>query len=360
MIQGSIPEKIVIVAGKQRQVESVWDEAGLSEAADIETVTPAFPVEAGNAKVMETARRWAKGYDNNPVTEDERDNKPFGDIRIVTLEVRREGGRAWKVVTPDNYYFDMREDVLMDTLIQEGCKPGGILKGKFVFGRVGSQMKIIRVGSRLHKALVESGQRSKKKVVNPTDFEVGGVYANKAGKVFAFLGWYATIDVSFTRSYTSGYNYSRTFVDIGKFTKHKKVMLWVEIGALDTYAELPVDEDVETPVKKTFQSVVDEKFKQGQYYYMVLKKSITVIEKVGTVDLGKDPLEKIHGVANDGIERQMKDRTRSHHSESGILSSFMHLACAAPVGEDPRWPKQYSDLFGAEVPTQWRSDGKSV
>jgi hypothetical protein len=56
-------------------------------------------------------------------------------IRVFTLEHRAEGGRAYKVVTEDGYYFDMREGVLLDTLVHCGCEADGTLGGEFVSAR---------------------------------------------------------------------------------------------------------------------------------------------------------------------------------------------------------------------------------
>jgi hypothetical protein len=83
-------------------------------------------------------------------------NNPITNIRVAGLETRGNGGRAYKVVIDDLYYFDLREDVLLEAMIECGINKGGILNGEYIWVKIRSHMKLIRVGSPLHKEMIKA------------------------------------------------------------------------------------------------------------------------------------------------------------------------------------------------------------
>lgn len=184
-----IPERLIRVSLREPQKVTSWRNDFVTEKfADLD-VRPAFCVDATNVKTLETARSWAKGYryrDNTP-EETEIPNDPQS-YRLVNLEVRSEGGRAWKVVDKDNYYYDLRENCLLAALLDGGCNPGGELAGKFIWGVEGSQMKLIPVGSILHEKLIEKSHRKTLKPIPHKELVPGGIYAAKSGEKFIYLG----------------------------------------------------------------------------------------------------------------------------------------------------------------------------
>jgi len=143
---GYIPEEIVYISGKNTKLEDIWDDIESKKRSDRE-VTPAFVSDANNPKTIATGVTWAEGgtYPRkvaNPKKETFK-NVPTEGFMIVGLERRSEGGRAYKVVTPTGYYVDLREDVLLDTMLEVGIGKGGMLNGSFVWAKFGSQMKLI-------------------------------------------------------------------------------------------------------------------------------------------------------------------------------------------------------------------------
>lgn len=178
----SIPAKIVIIKSRQ------------NKTFEGKEFIPAFVCPADRPKSIETGKRWAEGYYTWPKTDKTRDtveivemeNKPFTGIRIFNLEVRNEGGRAYKVATEDGYWFDLREDVLLDVIRNTGIKKGGVLNGEFIWATVGSQNKIIRVGSSLHKECLED-QKTRNSPIKQSEYEVGRSYSNNNGN-FIYLG----------------------------------------------------------------------------------------------------------------------------------------------------------------------------
>src|ERR1022692_5297132 len=128
VVVGSIPKKICYVFSDEidAAVGCNWDinwtnnEENDSSKSLKEKVLPAFPTEDGNEKTLKTAKAWAEqtnyGQKQKVSKTEVVDNDPIKNIRIFSLEERGQGGRAYKVLA-GKYYLDLREDVMMDTLL---------------------------------------------------------------------------------------------------------------------------------------------------------------------------------------------------------------------------------------------------
>ena len=198
---GNIPEKLAIFCRGIEKATWSWEDE--DEGAITTDVRPAYISDAKNIKTRETGSEWIKqkrwDYASKSYVSEEGskiievDNLPFSNLRIINLEIRGQGGRAYKVCADlggeANVYFDLREDILLDCIFEQGIQTGGVIKGPFVFARIGSQMKPIRVGSLLYKKLQEVAKKDKQK---PCDLEIGGVYEDKKGGRFIYLGEFFT------------------------------------------------------------------------------------------------------------------------------------------------------------------------
>jgi len=138
--------------------------------------TPAFPVRDGATETALTnARSWAAGnygYYKWMVTNQgvqaamaavqpvEADNHPRGGFRVVDAEQRGEGGRAWKVITPDGDLVDMREDVFLPILLKKGLPASGVIDAKFQWCQNGSQLRLEEVGSKQHSEYIQESERA--------------------------------------------------------------------------------------------------------------------------------------------------------------------------------------------------------
>lgn len=224
----SIPEKLIYVYSK-------------STCIDGELVYPTFIADANKPKTIETGTNWAeiKEWDKNnsgiSVSKLEVNNSPVSKVRISSLEKRGRGGRAYKVIITlpnksELFYVDLREDVLMDTILEKGIDKKGILKGDFIWARVDTDMKLIRVGSKLHDKMIESTKLNSVKI-SKSKLEVGGVYSNKH-HTKVYLGEFATVNCtqktietirnnnnySWRKEYDLSYEYSFEIV--------RKTQLW--------------------------------------------------------------------------------------------------------------------------------------
>lgn len=279
---GSIPKKISYVSSEEVEVAvgCAWDiswgddEDGTNSSPK-QKVLPTFPIDPTDAKGMARAIAWASdnGYNWNTRSKitskpqiEEVDNLPIKDIRVLSLEERGQGGRAYKVLV-GRYYVDLREDVMMDTMLQVGIDAGGILKGEYVWAKMGSQTKLVRVGSELHRLLTEFESKKDIKPVGKGDLEVGGIYQDRKKNRAIFVGYvntvtYKSLDPTpyYNRNGKADFKYKKTVI--------KKAMLFYEfIGT------------------EKIDKVVKEMKKDNSHFYYKIKKSHTYIEKVDQITI---------------------------------------------------------------------------
>ena len=79
------------------------------------------------------------------------DNTPKRGYKLVGAESRGEGGRAWKVVSPEGHLVDLREDVFMPILLTRGLNKQGIINARLQWCVNGSQIRLEEVGSDNYK-----------------------------------------------------------------------------------------------------------------------------------------------------------------------------------------------------------------
>ena len=128
-------------------------------------VRDTFPYNPESKTSPHTAKMWASqrhyGNDQEYVPEViERANDPF-TVTITDLHVRSEGGRAYKVIDDDMRRFDLREDQVFEVMKLCGIKPGGAVPGTFVWGILGSQMRLVLVDGVLHNAMIKGANEKK-------------------------------------------------------------------------------------------------------------------------------------------------------------------------------------------------------
>jgi hypothetical protein len=287
-IVGNIPENITYFSSSTKKLESYWENDSLHAGWVGQEVTPAFCSDTTNVKTMDTGRSWAEGghwnQNKKPVKEKNIKNDPIKGIRIVSLEKRSEGGRAYKVVTPDNYYFDVREDVLMDTMIEEGIEKNGILNGSFVWARVGAEMKLVRVDSDLHKALVIATADRTLKKFGYGDLEVGHIYKGKSAECYLFLGY---VDCS----------------DCNCVDKTERLGIW---GRQNSQQILQRTEIVNGLLLSSYSERYHQQHGLLTNLYTQVKTSHSFIKDLGTVPI---PHDIIRIVAEKAYDEYIKDIT---------------------------------------------------
>lgn len=257
----SMPDTLKYVRIKATEVSQWW--RGSSLPAKKRMVRETFVVDAQNEKTLATAKKWAGGWQNDESKYDivELPNTPFECVELVTLERRGRGGRAWKVLIDGAYYVDMREETLLECLINGPGVSDGMIKGPFVWANAGQGLRITRVESNDHKTATKVEKLKKPAArIKKKDLIIGGVYATPAGSESTFLGY---VDVD-----TVSHNL--------KLSTSSNVQLW----ATSKWDELINPEDYR------YKHVT---------YNVTWTKSRHVCELVKKYDVG-DPLAKLRAI----------------------------------------------------------------
>lgn len=308
---GYIPKTITFVNRSKTQVVTNWSDSWYQgEPINKIEVIPSFPVPGGREDLMETARRWAgrSVYDYKTskhieqiVTEQTEPND--GTCLIVCgIEYRSEGGRAYKVLDDKGRYFDFREDILLDTLLSEGCEPNGLLGGRYLWARVGSQMKLLREGSSLHKQMILATERGVLKPIKVKDLEPGRVYSAKNGDKQIFLG----------------------FVRVQK----KKMQVWFELWSFNSN---------QTPVEE-----YNEDKKDQSYTRCNIKASRSVIEAHEMIS-GISPIGDIIKMWRPVYQRMAEAHVENYRMQRGKDGeSWKYNTHVHPLADDLNFYKNWA------------------
>lgn len=281
---GRIPESITNYYSQNEVIKRSWDDLPESIQAENITVFPAFPSDTGNPKSLDSGKRWAENRSRNrmfnyqtgkwedcdkmPVISDTQPNLPKGGYRLVNFEIRSEGGRAWKVISKEGYYFDLREDILLDIMVAVGISEGGYIPCDLIWARIGSQMKLIRVGSELYDAIRNFQEHAAKKKLSVKDLVPGTVYVYPRGTMKIFI--------ANTRSLRFKHN--------GTWEKYEITnQLWYDFPKF----RLP-EINVENITDQMLETAMEEDRKSNfEYYrYSLYTSTPNVIAPVGKVNIG--------------------------------------------------------------------------
>ena len=287
---GSIPKDIVIYARPETSVTFKWDDIEVVDETKSVTARPMFVTDATNKKTQLTAKSWMENahrewdhvkreyrpFKTKPQILDPQPNVPVDRVRVIGLDIRGNGGRAWQVLVSEKYICDMREDVLMDAMLNGGIETNGVLSGQYIFAAVNSEMKIIRVGSLLHEKMVEATEFNNAAYIK--DLEIGGIYKNKLGH-FLYLGPVFTKRVNAFRpesQYNSWDPWYRT---------RQQEPLTYSLGEVEKqHLIIEVDGDIDPSRVKNIADIVKDKEK---FYYwscnLVKTKPTSYREQVGMI-----------------------------------------------------------------------------
>jgi hypothetical protein len=292
IISGKVPSRITYVVRPEVTVTRGWE--GLAEVVMAEPVKvkPAFAIDADSKTALETARRWGGKH----CVEKTLPNDHIPAVGIVTLEIRQEGGRAYKVaIQPsglgETVYVDLREDVLLDCLLHQGVRSGGWITGPFVWGRLNSQLRLVRVGSSLYDAMKDAEARQNTKTIGPKDWVVGGVYLDRKEEKRVYLGRVDSDEIE--RHETRHGIYPRYTEEKLTQKKMRDSHLWLELNYFGQAFDLG-----QTP-KRTPQEQWDKgimKKEPAIWGFKLIKKPV-LIKHTETIDLGPEPLALVRKAA---------------------------------------------------------------
>lgn len=204
------------------------------------------------------ARNWAR-KSNVSVT----NNVPLSNLQIVKL-LSGNKGVIYKVLI-NNYLVDLQEDVLFDTIISSGIEAGGTIKKcQFIWGKVGSSLKLIRVGSNLYYDLLDSNKKKTLPKIKNSQLEIGGIYRTRNGTTRVFLDKVNT--VKYKHDYIIPFKYENIL--------NNGLMLFCEIPRYGKKNNLKQFIDFQLSDWSNLDSL---------YFSMTTNNSF--VEKIGTVNL---------------------------------------------------------------------------
>lgn len=142
-----------------------------------------------------------------------------------------------KVLLDNQYIVDISTDILLESLLVDGCEPSGELRSEFVVATNGTSAHFIRKGSSAYEACIKHMEELKKPTMKDFAFEYGKVYKKANGEHGVFLGYISTITntLSFKtekkqdKTYTSREYVHITDIDV-KNRETKMASLWYTIS----------------------------------------------------------------------------------------------------------------------------------
>lgn len=222
-----------------------------------EIVYEAFPVDSSR-KDKDTPINWAtvrkrnmETYKIEIVSEPVifKYNNKFDNVRIVEIDRRSNGGRVYKsiITTEDNnkFYVDLREEALLDTILNVGIKPNGYLNGEFAFVKESSQTNLVRCGSERYKEAVKAQEAIENKgaIISTKDLKPMTLYQVGVGnkKYVLYVGECLLPVIDIIRD-GEGDNWRGNCYPIEKveLLKTKKQRLFLDIYELEN--ETDIDE----------------------------------------------------------------------------------------------------------------------
>jgi hypothetical protein len=191
--RGTVPDKLLVVTQPEEELKQTID--GKTETAIAWGTTRVKTGKRIQHKSPKRGGGWhqymADEYKEVPPGEETILNSGFTNIRLWTIDTRAEGGRAYKMIDEEGRYFDIREDLFLEAAYNgeiKQTKEGIVLTGTYVWVRAHSQMRVARVGSEIHKALLAAKERKNAKKIPGKEQVEGGVYMDKGGKLWVYIG----------------------------------------------------------------------------------------------------------------------------------------------------------------------------
>ncbi len=304
--QGYLPEQITyVVSSFSREFKVTWEDSD-EAIVNMPKANIAWPCSSESASAIKTATQWAsnKYWDGTKhVTPEEplvftQENKDLVDVRILGIEYRGNGGRAYKVYIPAHNFpkevedkplvFDLREDTLLFIMLHGGIDKG-VLQYPVRFGIVGTALKLIPSPSPIMDALAARNDTRKLTPISKKDFVIGRAYTDKAGEnKYIYLGDYEHYEVE--SSSNAGHEYvNHRSVYKTKYKLRKiKSQLWYEFNEYD---------------KRTLQRVTIADLNEG--YYFKLVKSKSVIKDIGETTIEGESTTNIAEMINARFKLQV-------------------------------------------------------
>lgn len=278
----------------------------------------------------------------------------FKDLIITALNHRGNGGRAYQALIPielDNSYVqvDLREDTLMETILNKGIEAGGKLKGEYAFVKNGSQVNLVLVGSNKYNEAKEKAENKKKmKKISNKDLKIGYEYSTIKGEPYVYLGAYYQHEVtsnSFVFSYSEKPVLHHVFYD-----RNRQYIVFRKNHVFTIESETPtMDKDVADEIMfeysqngyKRFIEVLEEIREVYSKYYVMHTNSPSTISKEQAVRIAQSSIKKLSNVA---FENYRQYATTITKDECNFDKEFIRTMVSKAKTEAVESVKDYNFL----------------
>lgn len=301
-VAGYIPEKIKYVFSIELpfQIGTNWDKNKIIKGYQ------SFIIDSNKSKSFNSAAKkallLAKYNASNMTTAlyDEKENSSISNVKILHIANNGSGALSYKGLIDNKYIVDLKDDLILDSALKNGIKKGGILKGEYIWGVVNNTMRLIRVGSELHKLLLEFSVRKKIKPILHEELKIGDIYQNLSKQKYIFIGK-ANTTILDKKISVMDYKYLANF-------KYDKIKLKDQL----VFLYLPKHTNY-----KSFNSL------KPLLVESFLVKKHKLIEKVGNIKLPNNILEVIRELAIKDVKQYILNFTEKSTQPLKISSSFL-------------------------------------
>jgi hypothetical protein len=300
IVVGDIPKSITYVYSNTKNMSPGpnWNLGGFFSKKYQELVIPAEVADSLDAKTVNIAKKLIQRlfYKNNQsaISTVILNNDPIKNIRLFCLQKRFGGSNHYKILI-DNFLLDVKEDVLIESILTEGVKVGGILQGEFIWAKFGSKLKLIRVGSELYKSILEFKSKKSLPPLRKKELIVGGVYQTIRKDYAIYLGEVDTIQQKSNGS--SKFNFNNFL--------HKRNMLFCNIFSNENPEDLLNSSCIEKDTHR-----------------FVIKSSHKFIEKIDDVSVPTNIINLIRDASRKRVKKYiLQYSTNKNKASISVINS---------------------------------------
>lgn len=234
-------------------------------------------------------------------------NNVLTNLQVVGMSSHRSIDDQVAVLLPNGFVVELGRDSFMEAILNEGVQKGGYLTGQWVWAKVPGGMKLIRLGTGIHRAILDYQKRDSKARLDVKTMVPGQLYKTSDNKYAIFCGFINTQTIRVRqhpadKELTAGRRYNRNDrnpavrFDV-QFNPAKLATLW--------YDGWRIDENTE---QKELQHIVTEMLDRHSCYSFKAIKKHQYVEHVPDLkaDVPDDVIMQIRNKAIEEMESQIK------------------------------------------------------
>lgn len=139
--------------------------------------------DAASKKRIDTVKNW---YGSNKMCN--LDNPPLSGFTFVDVVSRyRTKNKLMRVFDPRGFIVEVSIDILLE-IMQSATIKNGVIQEKYFWARKGAENILIPENTPLHEQYLSETVYAKAANISTKNLKVGGLYINKDGKKYFYLG----------------------------------------------------------------------------------------------------------------------------------------------------------------------------